>query len=243
MNLTELIGVKKYRDLTADQLAKLMHDMTPFKLQGKGAFASAFEKDGKIYKFWLADAGYDKFLEYVEENQDNPCLPKLLSKVKTVTAFFKRPEHAPSKVKYVQLEKLLPVTTQHPVRINDGRDADVPSKLDLAGVLHAVKGASMHKGSKKTKVELVVNAIADECDDAPVNDKQLMSFIKTWFDIQDGTGHDMLDASSRNVMKRANGELVIIDPVADKEDWDFNQWLKRFNNEAKDNPEGHTRDV
>ena len=73
MKLFELVGVKGQKDKDLLQLIKDL-DEVKFKKAGEGAAAQVFEVNGMIYKFWAKDSAYEKFIEFVEKNQDNPHL-------------------------------------------------------------------------------------------------------------------------------------------------------------------------
>lgn len=114
MLLSELAGIKKYQDLGLEELITKFAEHSNYKKLGNGLFAYVFKhpKKNEVIKFWVKDDAYEKYLSYVEQHQSNPCLPKLLSKVKTISSFHDRVEAFPDKIKYVRLELLKPVSPE-----------------------------------------------------------------------------------------------------------------------------------
>src|ERR1035437_2295795 len=112
MKLFELTGVHGQREKDMIQLLKdIKGEGSKFKIAGEGVFAQVLShENGMIYKFWAQDSAYEKFIEFVQKNQDNDHLPKLKSKIKELSSFFKKPEDFPDKVKYIKMEKLEPIT-------------------------------------------------------------------------------------------------------------------------------------
>ena len=106
MKLQELKGVKWLKDLDSHGLVRFMDEYTPYKKAGSGNFSHVFEKDGKIYKFWIMDPAYEAFVKYCQQHTGNEHLPKFLSKQKTLTAFHRRHKNFPNKINYIQMEKL-----------------------------------------------------------------------------------------------------------------------------------------
>jgi hypothetical protein len=71
---------------------------------GSGAFASVFVKKDTDYviKIYKNDKAYDRYLEFLENNQDNPHAPKILKKLKF-------PSDNENEIKMVVMERLVPV--------------------------------------------------------------------------------------------------------------------------------------
>lgn len=107
MKLYELVGVKKFKDMTRDEIGKHAQLMGGWKRLGSGAHGHAYEKDGVVYKFWFQDAGYEAFVEFCSKNKSK-FLPKFLTPVKSLPAAFAKHITAPDKIKYVKMEKLAP---------------------------------------------------------------------------------------------------------------------------------------
>jgi hypothetical protein len=105
MNLMELLGVKKMYQMTRQDIDKFLEG-SEFKPVGEGGNASVFLKGDTIYKFWLRDEAYEKFLEYVLKHQHNPYLPRLKSGIKELPTFHRRHLSAPDRLRYVKMEEL-----------------------------------------------------------------------------------------------------------------------------------------
>ena len=234
MRLTELTGVKKYQDMTQDELATLLNDMTPYKKVGKGTFSHVFKKDDKIYKFWLGDSAYDKFLDYVVKHPLNLCLPKLLSKVKVIKTFFKRHVKTPGEIKYVQLEELKPVTDSYIVQAHPGGknslgefEAETVTIYDICATL-ATAGRKEKKNAVKVN-ELALKFLGMEVNYDKVRNPDLLNLVKTVSELitMDGIESDL---HSGNFMLRGD-QLVIIDPCVDTEELELMRWLKNIRNQ------------
>lgn len=220
MKLLELTGVKALKDKDVTQL---IHDLSSgdskFKKAGAGVAAQVFvHEDGTIYKFWVKDSAYEKFVEFIEKNSSNPHLPKLKSKVKELTAFFKKPEHFPDKVKYVKLEKLTPIT--------DDTKFTGARHLIAIDVITSIVNAIELKDDLGT---LIAELEEEEGDDL---EKPTIAAIAGIFETYQkllkypGVSKLNLDTRSANIMKRGN-VLVIIDPVALGSEVKFNNLLAK----------------
>lgn len=71
---------------------------------GSGAYASVFVKKDKDYvvKIYSKDKGYDRYLEFLENNNNNPHAPKILKRLKF-------PSDTGDGIKMVVMERLVPV--------------------------------------------------------------------------------------------------------------------------------------
>jgi hypothetical protein len=70
---------------------------------GSGFFSGVFARpqDNYVIKIFQNDKGYNKFLKYILQNQNNPHIPKIKGKPITLL----------KKYKIVRIEKLSPITT------------------------------------------------------------------------------------------------------------------------------------
>lgn len=111
MKLDELLGVKKFYDKHLDDVKKaFVSNGSLYKKLGSGATATAYAQgDEYVYKFWLMDTAYEKYVDYCLDNQDNPHIPVLYSDIKNLHSFFARTEDFPDKIRYIKMERLTPL--------------------------------------------------------------------------------------------------------------------------------------
>lgn len=112
MLLKELAG---YKSLASDRSIKEVIEELVAKGKIKvntGLMAATIEPKDKpyVYRVWTRDRGYDIFLEYLEENPNNPHLVKVLSKVREIDVNFK--DSNIKKINVVKLEKLSPLNNK-----------------------------------------------------------------------------------------------------------------------------------
>lgn len=195
MKLDELLGVKRIKDLPKSSLVRFLDEYTPYKNAGSGHFANVFEKDGVIYKFWIMDPAYDKFIEYVEKHKDNPHLPKFLSRRKQLTAFHRRHKDHPKKINYIKIEKL-------------GKNSKLPGGF-LQDLTWAIR--ETYRNGEKDREEQLIKAWERK--------PELASFIKTVFDVMDfltKNVHDFYwDLKIDNILSRGPVP-VLTDPGIDE---------------------------
>lgn len=111
MKLDELLGVKHLYDKHLNDVLKVFTTGSTYKKLGQGATATAFAQgDEYVYKFWLKDTSYEKYVNYCLDNQDNPHIPVLYSDIKKLHSFFTRVEDFPDKIRYIKMERLKPIT-------------------------------------------------------------------------------------------------------------------------------------
>lgn len=111
MKLDELLGVKKFYDKHLDDVKKaFVSNGSLYKKLGSGATATAYAQgDEYVYKFWLMDTAYEKYVDYCLDNQDNPHVPVLYSDIKNLHSFFARTSDFPDKIRYIKMERLTPL--------------------------------------------------------------------------------------------------------------------------------------
>lgn len=218
MKLNELLGVKAHREKDLlGVLADISGEGSKFKPAGSGIAARVFvHNDGIVYKFWAKDSEYEKFIDFVASNQDDKHLPKLKSKVKELTTFFKHPEKFPKKIKYVKLEQLTPTRYE---------DQFPGAKIYTLDVLNAIE-AELKSGKKDVKN--VIEELSE--DEGSWLKPQSVALVKSLFltvekILKAFPEKKALDLHSGNVMKRGD-EIVLIDPVAGKDDIVFNKELR-----------------
>lgn len=88
-----------------------------WNLEGRGAKGFVFSKNNKDYvlKFYKNDPCYDKFLDYLEKNQNNPYLPKIKRRI------------LPGNIGLVALEKLQPLKSDKLADYITGMMGDIVS--------------------------------------------------------------------------------------------------------------------
>lgn len=234
MKLFELTGVNSQRE---KDMLQLLKDITgpgsKFVKAGDGHYAQVLSHEsGTVYKFWAKDAAYEKFVEFVNKNSNNPHLPKFKSGIKTLTTFFDAPKDFPDKIKYIKMEKLEPIShgTKFP-----GPGCD----LYLTDVVTSIVYAIDQRDSDDT---LITELSDDNGSDLerPVVD-QIIGLYNTFKKLLNTPGmRDFnVDIHSGNLMFRGKGlnkTVVITDPVSGDEDWKFNKELMMsLHNYAKSN--------
>ena len=219
MKLVELQGVKNQADKSlADLLADLIKPGSKFQKVGSGIAAEVLlHENGLIYKFWAQDSAYEKFISYVEKNQNDPHLPKLKSKIKELTSFFDHPEEFPKKIKYVKMEELKPIN--YDSKFFDTKQLYITDVIDYLGVNAA-------DGNIKS-FDLVIREFEsdEECKLSPKAVQEIKSLSTTLTNIVKLKLAKYLDIHSGNIMLRGN-TIVIIDPAAEKKDIEFNRALR-----------------
>lgn len=66
-----------------------------------------------IYKLWTVDIGFDKWIEVCKSNQNNPAIPKIIGRIKTIPNFFIRRSEFTLPIKIVKIEKLKPLASKY----------------------------------------------------------------------------------------------------------------------------------
>lgn len=217
MRLDELTGVKHLYD---KQLVDLMKVMTQpgskFQKAGRGSMAQVFShEDGSVYKFWVKDDPYEKYIDYCLDHQDNPHIPVLLSPVKILHTFFTRPKKFPDVIKYVKME---PLKSLKDDQIWPGilhRGAKVTYE-EIFNKLEEFK--SMKDAEKQLFIDLKVTAKAK---------KEILDVFKIIQDLKKITGPKAirLDLHGGNIMLRGD-TIVISDPLVNNKSIGFNQELE-----------------
>lgn len=105
----EMIGVKKYHNLTLDRAIDIVAKDMGSEVLGSGAYGTVIQsKDPNVvYKVLESDAGYMRFVRFVQQYPDKH-FPKIY-KVKNLTNFFRRYGIQNDKFVVVALEKLEPI--------------------------------------------------------------------------------------------------------------------------------------
>jgi hypothetical protein len=109
MLLNELLGYKKYQNLTLNQIiTKLVDEHEAGSAAGHFSFVAIPKDKDFIYKCWFNDDGYQHFVDVALKHQDNPFFPKFIGKVKKIPIFFKRHANVDGFLHIIKMEKLKP---------------------------------------------------------------------------------------------------------------------------------------
>lgn len=201
MLLTELKVLPDKLDISFSQAVKEFvekHGLKAFH----GGQATVIAKDNHVWRAWFRDLGYEKFLEYVLANSNNPHLPKVLSKVRSQTISVKSMKDL--NLKFVKLEKL----------------SEIGGGNSLTDAMDTLSAADLpaEKVPKTTKelIDLLPSLKIPNYIDADVEDlqeaiKENELFFKTVLDLL--KNHKANDFSIENVMMRGNVP-VITDPIS-----------------------------
>jgi len=210
MKLLELVGVKKFYDADIEDVLK---SMGTHEELGRGTFGVTLKHGTKpeVVKFWITDSSYDDFINYVLAHPYKH-FPKLLSKPKMLSAFFLRTKDFPEKVRYVKMEVLQ--------RIKGRIDADVINDIfyGLRDDCASKKDVDEYIGRYLTEPNMTFNKkYLDRLNEMVPN---VPEFCHAMFDMLHHVlkGKNELDIHDENIMLRANGEIVITDPVYNTRD-------------------------
>lgn len=113
----EIIGVKKYHDMDAEQAIRAIARDMETTVIDSGYFGHVIQssKPEVVYKVFEHDDGYLQFVQFVQR-YPNEHFPKIY-KVKNMTSFFKRYGVQEDKFYVIAMEKLYPVDNK-PFHIN-----------------------------------------------------------------------------------------------------------------------------
>lgn len=209
MLLHELTGYHSAKEDTLRQL------LAKLKKNGKyetahGSFAVVLIPPGKNYVFraWTKDAGYEKFLAYIEQNPSKH-FPKIIGKVHDVKIFFQQPKvQAQDVVHVVRVEKLKPL----PISSIAYEAIQV--------VFNYLKGKNATAGKTVGDIlEYIGEYDDDELEKAGEFIKDNKSFFEFYLKVAKWAASNAkyMDLRAANILMRDNGDLVITDPIADVE--------------------------
>ena len=196
--LDELTGVKKYHNLTFHALLGKIAEEHGLKILGSGALGTVMQGQdpNTVYKVVEQDDAYLSFVNFAMKNP-NPHFP-VFEKMKLLHSFYKRFSIQPNTFTVVKMEKLtpLPWTT-----------AEFLADMASARYLHQAP-MFMPNGQDNTE-EYTYNELSET--------RPWINSV--WYAIQ-MIRHSKLvkgneDFHVGNFMQRADGTIVIIDPVAD----------------------------
>lgn len=210
--LDELIGVKKYKDLTARQIMKKMEDELGLKRLGNGAFGDVVESPDPnwVYKVLEKDPAYEEYIDFIAKNP-NEHFPKI-KRVKKMTSFFKRYQVQENKFLVVVIEKLEKIPQDRVQFAVDLVNDDVDSIPT-----HTPEGDKNY--SKFTLEELM----SHDWDGWTSEDMWSTYYAARTIHKSDlnRPHHSFMDLHRNNIMQRKDGTIVLIDPIASYEGLDY----------------------
>ena len=209
--LDELIGVKKYKDLTARQIMKKMEDELGLKKLGSGAFGDVMQSPDPnwVYKVLEKDPAYEEYIDFIAKNP-NKHYPKI-KRVKKMTSFFKRYQVQESKFTVIVIEKLEPIPQERidfAVDLVNSDVDDIPS--------HNPDGDENYSGL--TLEELMSHDWEEWTSEDMWSTYYAARTLRKSELKRSGT---FMDLHKNNIMQRADGTIVLIDPVASYEGLDY----------------------
>jgi hypothetical protein len=206
MLLKELLGIKKLKNRSPLEIYKWITNNFKegsFEPVGHGASAIVLKRGDVAYKFWAYDSAYDMFVKYVQQNQGNKFLPKLLSPVKTLPGFML--PNTSDRVKYIKMELLKPVSSN--TKINNIPFDDI--------------------------IKTILDDVFDKIDKIhPSSSKDMDLFLNTLIAIKNLNPAFALDITGydSNIMYR-DGTPVIVDPLVDYNSLQYNDFMMDFEEE------------
>lgn len=231
--LLELAGVKRFHDMTATEVILYIQDnfgSKNIKVLGNGVHAYAVMIGNAVYKFWLKDDAYTDFVKYCQSNKSNPFLPRFLSDIKRMPAFFIRHKNAPDYVNYVKMEHLQNNDQKFQnfvFTLNVPNDVDTKKRLvGINQIIAFVDNASHTNDPVSSFLQLFsqYNEYKYTNDQLP---DDMVLFIKTLFEIKSLNHNYELDLHMGNFMWRGE-QLVILDPLFNSDDFNINSIFAEF---------------
>jgi hypothetical protein len=212
MRLNELTGIKNrgYDKLTLPELITQVMKDNGFVKLGTGAFGVAYRRgnDPYVYKLFVQDTGYSKFLEYAQKHSSHN-LPKIYG-VQSLTAFWKRPEINIDERLYIAKVEYIP-------GLNKGsKFAKLFDELPEYEGLDFVEGSTLPLDRIyeiiHSKASDIVEDLALKMNKFEINDVSNALFSAAGVLLYAGAGFEV-DAHSGNFGLRADDSIVCIDPL------------------------------
>jgi hypothetical protein len=259
MKIFELLGIKKtIVGKNPRELVNFFNETTgKLRMLGKGAHAIALTDGKYVYKFWYVDDAYERFAKLCLSTS-KPYLPKLVGRIRTLPRILKvKGSDELKDVRYVKMEKLSPINPRD-IEIKIFDDDTLKRIPELVSRNHrnlsnlenffTYLGASWD-GSRNQKdlreyytkvlVSRVMTGIPNLDDPHviqaakknPVLTKDASYYLDAYIVLsgimKEG---DFLDVKVNNVAERTNGEVVLLDPIADNRSnalaWEVLEWVK-----------------
>lgn len=209
MKLTEILGnTKKFT--FKDYLDKVISKNANFIKPGSFGIAIQDKATNIVYKMWMVDHAYEKWIRYCIKNQGKyDCIPKIYSKkIHTLHNLFIRDFDAYPNFKIIKIEPLSPIPDNHTYSVKFP-DEQTYNQETFNVICKYFMTCSTYHSATLLKFE-------NESDQNMFDDILKVLFV-------DLTGSEY-DLKPNNFMIR-NGKLVIVDPIVDWQDInaDYNQ--------------------
>lgn len=248
MRVDELTGIKHLRDKPLNWIfhwlkREFCNGRTSLRLLGRGSNGVALTDGTTVFKLWVLDSAYEQFIEFCLKNPDNPFLPKLKSKIRSLPRALDIDawnEHGDSvdfsKIRYVKMEKLEPyrgdggfyLFPPDICRLVD-EDDDLVCFVSFDTLLEY---GDYFTGDFHRDVSIlfddVMRGYAGYPKTVPYEkyaskiNRELMALIKTITQLSDAlTGDYRFDPGNRNLALRGK-QVVILDPIVNDDDLDLN---------------------
>lgn len=200
--LENLQGVKKYHHMTWTRFVNELYNKYKIRCIGKGKFGQVFWKGGWNYvvKVFDNDCAY---LDYVDFciNNPNPHYPKFVKKPLHMHQFHMRPHNSQKTMQVLKIEML---ETLH----DSWYGTNLHDLYDLyCGEIKSIELMSDHEYtlSEYTSIEQVYKAFPGQ---------QIEGLLEAIHMIRQSLPEYDLDLHSGNIMQRADGTIVLSDPIA-----------------------------
>ena len=187
--LKELLGIKKYSTDTISNFLNQGIESGSIKVRsGSFAFVVIPKDANYVYKVWTVDPGWEEYLAYIQDHPGDPHLLRVMSRTRNIPFTFKRPSNFDVDMKIVKLEKLRELS-----------EDESDSVIDLRNALDRMIVSKLNS----TDIPGILKTSGTDLD---------LSFIRTTVDVLQKCNGFKSDLHGENVMKRADGTLVITDP-------------------------------
>ena len=183
MKIFELVGVKKYQDMTEYEFSQMM-TQNGFDHIGSGSHAQVFRRgnDPFVYRVTSNDGPYEAYAEYAMKTP-NIHYPKIYG-IKNLSNFFKRTiENRWSRFNVVKVEYV-----PYPMSVQEFTEFDRAWRSLYMDQGHGLRSESDPQG-------------------------KWLSLVKAYYEIFDAIQTGVVDMHRANFGKRVDGSFVILDPA------------------------------
>lgn len=208
--LDELTGVKKYHNLTIEELMKQIAEDFNLKLLGQGAFGYVLSTHdpNTVVKIFETDDAYLSFVNFIQQHP-NKHYPKITKSPRLMTTFYKRYDIQPDKFTVLVIERLKPLpdkTAAFVSSVANARDLyDKPMYLPNG----RMNGGGYDYDTDEIDSGVTYQELARDYPWIP----EFWAAVRQMF--RGGVVHGNIDMHYGNFMMRDDGTIVITDPVAD----------------------------
>jgi hypothetical protein len=213
MKLNELVGVKKYKDMQLPELITQVMNDNGFKKLGKGALGVAFKRQGDpyVYKLFVKDSCYQQFIEYAMKNPSKN-FPRIYG-FKSLSAFWKRPEINIDERLYIAKVEYITLAEQSQYE-NTGISNFIEEQLKYGSDLSTLDRAfQVDVDNGNIRIDSGVNV-----DVLAANAKEFIFVVAAMINAL--PKFCSIDIHGENYGYRENGDMVILDPAVDWNDYD-----------------------